>query len=238
MKGVFYGVGVGPGDPDLITLKGYRALQEADVICSPKPAADKEGVALAVARQLLPQPKPVLELPFPMTRDKAKLETCWNDAARRITALLEQGQKVAFVTLGDPGLYSTYTYLCRKVRQAGAYQIVTIPGVASFAACAAEARLPLAEGDEKLAIIPTVKDLQAVRAALQNFENVVLMKISRRYGELVNILKELGLHDRAVYASRCGLAGGFVKHNLTEPESEPGDYLSLLIVKKNKHGCD
>lgn len=238
MKGVFYGVGVGPGDPELITLKGYRVLREADVICSPRSGDGREGVALSVVSSLLTGGQQVLELPFPMTRDRAELEACWSRAAGKIIGLLDEGKKVAFITLGDPALYSTYTYVLRKVREAGDYETVTVPGVASFSACAAAAGIPLAEGDEKLAVIPTVKDLNAVRFALQNFESVVLMKVAGRFDRVVEILTELGLKDRAVYASRCGLPGGTVEYDLDEVRER--DYLSLIIVKsgEKRAGCE
>jgi len=196
---------VGPGDPELITLKGYRVLREADVICSPKSKADKEGVALSIVRSLLDTKQKVLELTFPMTNDKGELELYWDKAVRQILSLLKEGKKVAFITLGDPSLYSTYTYVLKKIKQAGPYPVETIPGVASFCACAAAANIPLAEGDEKLAIIPVVKELDPLRLALQNFENVVLMKTASNYPAVVKVLAELGLKDQAIYASRCGL---------------------------------
>jgi len=235
VKGVFYGVGVGPGDPELITLKGYRVLQEADVICSPKSSADKEGVALSIVSEIVKEKgdREILELPFPMTKDQAELELCWEKAAGRIIDLLQAGKKVAFITLGDPTLYSTYTYVLKKIKAAGLWEIETIPGVPSFCACAALAGLPLAEGDEKLAVIPAVKDLDSLRFVLQNFENVILMKVARKYAEVVKILEELDLKDRAVFATRCGLPGGRVEHNLDQVEKSKQDYLSLIMVKSS-----
>ena len=226
-KGIFYGVGVGPGDPELITLKGYRVLKEADVSCSPKSKTDKEGVALSVVRSLLDTKQKVLELTFPMTNDKGELELFWDKAVRQILSLLKEGKKVAFITLGDPSLYSTYTYVLKKIKQAGPYPVETIPGVASFCACAAAANIPLTEGDEKLAIIPVVKELDSLRLALQNFENVVLMKTASNYPAVVKILAELGLKDQAIYASRCGLPDGFLKTGLPVcPSDWQGDNLS------------
>jgi len=231
---MFYGVGVGPGDPELITLKGYRVLREADVICSPRANAAKESVALSIAGSLLTEKQKILELLFPMTRDKTELELCWNQATSQIINLLKEGKKVAFITLGDPTLYSTYTYVLKKIRQAGSYEVETIPGITSFCACAAAAGIPVAEGEEKLAIIPAVKDLSALRSVLQNFENVVLMKVAGKYNEVLEILEELDLKDKAVYASQCGFPDGFLKRNLDELKETKKDYLSLMIVKKGK----
>ena len=235
MKGVFSGVGVGPGDPELITLKGYRVLQEADVICSPKSSADKEGVALSIASEIIKEKgdREILELPFPMTKDQAELELSWEKAADRIIDLLQAGKKVAFITLGDPTLYSTYTYVLKKIKAAGSWEIETIPGVPSFCACAALAGLPLAEGDEKLAVVPAVGDPDSLRFVLQNFENVILMKVARKYAEVVKILEELDLKDRAVFATRCGLPGGRVERNLDQVKTGKQDYLSLIMVKSS-----
>lgn len=236
MKGVFYGVGVGPGDPELLTLKGYRVLREVDVICAPKSGADREGVALSIIGEIIGQKKEVLELSFPMTRERAKLEPSWEKAAGRIIGFLREGKKVAFVTLGDPTLYSTYTYLLKKIKQAGPWAVETIPGVPSFCACAALAGIPLAEGEEKLAVVPVIEDLDTVRFVCRHFENVVFMKVAGKFAEVAAVLEELGLKGQAVFASRCGLAGSVVKRDLEEVEEGHKDYLSLIIVKKVAQG--
>jgi len=232
-KGVFYGVGVGPGDPELITRKGYRVLREADVVCAPRSGAGREGLALSVVRDFLPEGQQLVELDFPMTRKKAELELCWEKAAAQIIAFLQEGKKVALITLGDPTLYSTYTYVLKKIKQAGSWPIETIPGVPSFCACAAAASLPLAEGEEKLAVVPAVQDPDTLRSVLQNFENVILLKVAGKIDLVAGILEALQLRDRAVFASRCGLPGGFVENNLEEAKKRPKDYFSLIIVKRN-----
>lgn len=236
MQGKFYGVGVGPGDPELITLKGCRALKEADVICSPSSGKDKEGVALSVIEDLLTEKQIVLKLSFPMTKDKAKLELHWDKAVNQILDFLKKGKRVAFITLGDPSLYSTYTYVLRRIKQAGSFGVETIPGITSFSACTAAAGIPLAEGKEKLAVVPATADLNTLRFTLQNFENVVFMKLSRNYQAVADLLTELSLEDKAIYARRCGFADGFLKPFLglspEEQEEMQKDYLSLIIVKK------
>lgn len=154
MKGRFFGIGVGPGDPELLTLKGHRVLREVQVICSPRSAADRESIALSIARRFAGEGCEVLELVFPMSKDGENLERCWLEAARSIIRRLEQGKDVAFVTLGDPGLYSTYAYLVEKLRLLRpGVEIETIPGVTAFLACAAARNTPLARGEEKLAVL-------------------------------------------------------------------------------------
>ena len=250
MKGKFYGVGVGPGDPELLTIKACRVLREADVICAPRSGAGREGVALSIVGGIIGEEKEVLELPFPMTRDREELERCWEEAAGRIAALLAEGKKVAFVTLGDPTLYSTYTYVLKKIREAGPWETETVPGVPSFCACAAMAGVPLAEGEEKLAVVPLLKDPEALPPLLQNFENVVVMKVGGRYGDVLAVLKSSGLAESSFLASRCGFPEGFVRRLAEESPAGAGgkeegagegrkgrpDYLSLLIVKRAKVG--
>lgn len=226
-------MGVGPGDPELITRKGYRILREADVVCTPRSGAGREGLALSVVRDFLPEGQQLVELDFPMIREKAELELCWEKAAAQIIAFLREGKKVALITLGDPTLYSTYTYVLKKIKQAGPWPIETIPGVPSFCACAAAANLPLAEGEEKLAIVPAGQDPDTLRSILQSFENVVLLKAAGKIEVIAGVLEALHLQDRAVFASRCGLAGGFVENNLEEAKKRPKDYFSLIIVKRN-----
>lgn len=252
MKGKFYGVGVGPGDPELLTIKACRVLREADVICAPRTGAGREGVALSIVGGIVGGEKEVLELPFPMTRDREELERCWEEAAGRIAALLAEGKKVAFVTLGDPTLYSTYTYVLKKIREAGPWETETVPGVPSFCACAAMAGVPLAEGEEKLAVVPLLKDPEVLPPLLRNFENVVVMKVGARYGDVLALLKSSGLAESSFLASRCGFPEGFVRPLAEEPPAnaegegekagagggrkERPDYLSLLIVKRAKAG--
>ncbi|MGB9905338.1 MAG: precorrin-2 C(20)-methyltransferase, partial [Desulfotomaculales bacterium] len=167
---------------------------------------------------------------------------------------LAQGKKVAFITLGDPTLYSTYTYVLKKIREAGPWETETVPGVPSFCACAAMAGVPLAEGEEKLAVVPLLKDPEALPPLLQNFENVVVMKVGGRYGDVLAALKSSGLAESSFLASRCGFPEGFVRRLAEEPPAnaegekegsgaeagggrkERPDYLSLLIVKRAKAG--
>lgn len=236
--GVFYGIGVGPGDPELLTIKAYRVLQEAEVICAPRSREEKDGVALSIiqnlkAQGLLRAEQEVLELHFPMTREREELERCWKEAAERIVFLLRAGKKVAFLTLGDPAFYSSYTYVARKIRAAGSWRVETIPGVPSFCAGAALAEVSLAEGEEKVAILPGAEDLGFLRWVVQNFENVVLLKASRRHQEVLELLQEMGLAERAIFVSRCGLTGELVERLGEKKMLEKPDYLSLLIIKRN-----
>lgn len=233
VRGKFYGVGVGPGDPELITLKAVRALKESDVICAPVSGAPGERIALSVVAHLI-EGKEVVELSFPMTKDAAVLEQSWQRAAGRIMEMLRSGRVVAFVTLGDPTLYSTYSYVLRKIAGAGPWDVETVPGVPSFCACAAAAGVPLAEGNEKLAVIPAPVGETSLRGLLRSFENLVLLKVNRSHREIAGVLGEFGLIERSFLASRLGLKGEMVcrlDEFLKESAGRQPDYLSLIVVK-------
>ena len=154
MTGKFYGIGVGPGAPDLLTLRAIHVFKSVDVICLPRSSTDKDSVALKVARPHIPSHTEVMEVFTPMTRDKNVLEAEWRQGAAKIALRLQEGKSVAFITIGDAMLFSTYTYLLKKVQQIlPGVEVESIPGVTSFAAAAAYINAALAESNEKLAII-------------------------------------------------------------------------------------
>jgi len=233
MPGKFYGIGVGPGDPGLLTLKAYRALGRVDVLCVPRAAADRDSLALAVVRKAIPRKYKLLELDFPMSKDPGILKNCWNEAGRAVAGLVLAGRTVAFVTIGDPMFYSTYGYVLRYLGENHPELATeTIPGVTAFSACASFTGTPLVEGDETLAVVPAAYGLERLRESLETHDNVVVMKVNRRFPEVLALLKELGLAGKAVYVSRCGYPDQYFTRDL---ESLPGsglDYMSLLIVRK------
>lgn len=233
MAGKFYGVGVGPGDPELLTFKAYRTLLECEIVCVPKSADDRDSLALNPVRNKLPGGFKLLELSFPMSRDVKALEESWSKAGEEIAALVQKGWKVAFLTIGDPLFYSTYGYVLRYLKKNyPEIETETIPGVTSLSACSACLRIPLAEGKETLAVLPAAYGTDDLKRVLQSFDNVVLMKVNRRLPEVVAILEELGLKEKAVFASRCGYTDQFFTRNLESLLEQPLDYMSMLIVKK------
>jgi precorrin-2/cobalt-factor-2 C20-methyltransferase len=205
MKGEFYGIGVGPGSPDLLTIRATQVLQLVDVVCVPRSSAEKEVVALKVAGAYIPQTTEIIEISTPMTRDKTVLQAEWQRGAEKIAAYLNEGKRVAFITIGDAMLFSTYTYLLKRVQAlAPDAAVESIPGVTSFAASAAHLNVALAEGNERLAIIPAVDDPAQLRPVFDHFSNAVLMKVAGKYDEILDILEEKGLQDKAVYVSKLG----------------------------------
>jgi precorrin-2/cobalt-factor-2 C20-methyltransferase len=233
MKGEFYGIGVGPGSPDLLTIRATQVLQLVDVVCVPRSSAEKEVVALKIAGAYIPQTTEIIEISTPMTRDKTVLQAEWQRGAEKIAAFLNEGKRVAFITIGDAMLFSTYTYLLKRVQAlAPEAAVESIPGVTSFAASAAHLNVALAEGNERLAIIPAVDDPAQLRPVFDHFSNAVLMKVAGKYDEILDILEEKGLQDKAVYVSKLGYPEQFVTYDLESLRGKDKDYLSLILVKR------
>lgn len=234
MTGTLFGVGVGPGDPELMTLKAHRILSEADIVAVPKTASDKDSLALSIARQAVGPDKEILELLFPMTRDQGLLEVSWDKGVDTLRNLLDQGKNVAFITLGDPSLYSTYLYLHQRLRALG-YPAEIIPGVPSFCAAAAVLGLGLAENRESVALVPSADEWDSLREVLATFDTIVLMKVAKNLPRLKVLLQEQGLLDRSVLVSRCGMAEEEIIHNWGDLADQglKVSYFTTMIVKKS-----
>ncbi len=233
--GTLYGIGVGPGDPELITVKGARILSECRRVFVPKARTASESVALSIAEKYLKRGAQVQELIFPMTPDRMELSRRWEESAREIAAVLETGEDACFLTLGDPLLYSTYIYLLRalKARLAGV-RVVTVPGVPAFAAAAALTDFPVGEAKQPVTIVPAADDLENARQALKAGGTVVLMKIGKRLGEIINLLEESGLIDRSVFVAYAGMGEQErVETDLSRlrQEGPEAGYLSIILVQ-------
>ena len=233
-SGIFYGVGVGPGDPELITLKALRILQQTPVVCVPKSREDGESYALAFLSRLIDlRRQQLLELVFPMTRERAVLEEHWAAALERVLVPLRRGLDVAFVTEGDPLIYSTFIHLygLMQLRHPD-IRIEVVPGVSSINGCAAAAGVPLVDGAERLAVLPAVYESEQLLGTLRQFDTVVLLKVNRAFGRVLESLEELNLASRAVYVSRCGSPEQEVVRDVRTLRDRKLDYLSLVIVRK------
>lgn len=233
MLGKLYGVGVGPGDPELLTLKGVRILKNIDVVCFPVSQPDKPSIALEIASRAVRRDWQILQLYLPMTRDNEKLEKHWQEAAEQVSEILKSGQDCAFITLGDPSFYSTFIYLVRKLKtMLTDLKIEIIPGISAPNILAALAQVPLAESDERLVVIPAINNLGELSEALDKFENIMFLKVGRTFPEVLELLKEKGLDENAVFGSRCGFVDGYISYDLDEIKEKSRDYLSAVLVKK------
>lgn len=230
--GDFYGIGIGPGDPELLTLKAARIIKEVDVIFVPKAGIKEESMALEIVSPLL-DGKRVVEKVFPMVKEQEKLESHWKEAALAIKEELEKGNNVAFLTIGDPLTFSTYVYLLRCLRgMVPEEKIHTIPGVTSFNAAASLANLSLAQRDERIAIVPVPDDVEELRPILKGFDTVILMKVAKRLDKVISLLEEMNLAQHALFASHVGLKDSYLTRNLSELKGSGRGYMSVVIVRK------
>ena len=230
-KGTLYGIGVGPGDPELLTVKAARILGLVDLVAVPVSREDKESLAKRIAGSYIRPGCPVLEIEFPMTREQAVLEDAWLEARSSLQQKLDVGQSVAFITLGDPMLYSTYIYLYRQFIEAG-YSVQTIPGISAFGAAASAAGVPLVFGSEKMAIIPGEILAASEPNAYDVFETLVLFKVARAYDRIVELLAEAGRLKNSVLVISCGLPEEQVVDDLETLVGKKIPYFSLIIARK------
>lgn len=231
--GTLYGIGVGPGDPELITVKGASLLSRCKHVFVPKARTASDSVALAIASRYLGSHARVHELVFPMTADTDELSTRWSDSAAQVAEVLGAGEDACFLTLGDPLLYSTYIYLLRALRERLVdVDIVTVPGITAFSAAAALTEFAVGVAKEPVTIVPTADDLTAVRQALEQGGTIVLMKIGKRLSDILNILEQTGLIDRSVFVSRAGMADQRVETDMRVLRNAGADvgYLSIILV--------
>jgi precorrin-2/cobalt-factor-2 C20-methyltransferase len=238
MSGKLYVIGVGPGDPELMTLKGARILSEVACVCVPKGKEEGTSLALSIVRKAVSlENKEIVECYFPMKKagrpfQGQAFDGPWNETVSVLLDRLNRGTDTAFITLGDPTIFSTFFYLYDRLLEVNpGLQIEIVPGVSSINASAARAAISLALGDEKVAILPATY-LDEVGSTLERFDTVVLMKVHRVFDKIIAILGGLGLVEKAVYISRAGMADETVCRDLTSLNPAELDYFSLIIVKK------
>ena len=234
--GTLYGIGVGPGDPELITLKALRVLQKVPHIFASCSTKNNYSLALNIVRSHI-NGAGVEHLPFPMTREVQVLEDAWEKNARRVLKVLNQGQDAAFVTLGDPLTYSTYGYLLKTLKRLNPeVRVITIPGITSYNAAAALTHVPLTEGEESFHLVSGAQGAAKLREVIDTADNIVMLKTYRHFDDIYEALEELHLLDRATCISLCGLKGETVVEDLRELKGRRLPYLSMIIIKKKGRG--
>ena len=229
--GCLYGIGVGPGDPELLTLKALKAIKKVPVICVPQAANRRESYALSIVKDYVTPRQEILRAPFP-TDDAGEAAQVWQEASGLVVERLKKGQDVAFLTEGDPMLFSTFSYVLAGVRElCPEAPVEIIPGVSSVMAAAASSGVTLAAHGQRLAILPAAYGLDDLSEATANFDTVVLMKVSPTMVKALANLEELGLTGQSTYVKRVTTDQEKVIKDLTEITDEDLDYFSLLIVK-------
>ncbi|MDP2753310.1 MAG: precorrin-2 C(20)-methyltransferase [Nitrospirota bacterium] len=282
MTGKLYVIGIGPGDPELLTLKAVRILREVSCICVPKGKEEGSSIALSVAEKALKlDNKEIIEAHFPMRKTKesqgtedriqstvppppnplpqgeggdsnipspsrgegegggeslisnlCQLDEKWNETVENVLSRLNKGIDMAFLTIGDPTIYSTFFYLYDKLLELNPeINIEIIPGVSSINTAAARAGLSLGLADEKIAILPATY-ADDVKETLEKFDTVILMKVHSVFDKVLNILSKMNLTDNAVYVSRAGMDDEKIFRNIRSIKKEDLNYFSLMIIKK------
>ncbi|HSW65106.1 MAG TPA: precorrin-2 C(20)-methyltransferase [Dissulfurispiraceae bacterium] len=247
MNGKLFVIGIGPGDPELLTLKAVRILERVPTICVPKGREEGTSLALSIVQQaVILDGTDIIEAHFPMrkTRDHsvgkqhpqgdAQMVQKWEATAREIISRLQQGTDVAFITLGDPSIYSTYFYLHDLLLQRLPGVIIDfVPGISSVTAAAARAGISLGLGDEKISILPATY-AGDIRTVLAGFDTVVLMKVHSVFADILPVLKELHLEGNCVYVARAGMPDERIVLDVSSITAEDLDYFSILIIRTRR----
>ncbi|NWG21563.1 MAG: precorrin-2 C(20)-methyltransferase [Chloroflexi bacterium] len=237
-------VGLGPGDPELVTVKGRRAIERADVIFAPRSRDDETSRALHIAWPWIdPARQQIVVLTIPMQRDPVRAHAAYRLIAETIGARLSEqtegraavAARGVYLLLGDPLLYGTFSALqAVLVARYPQIAVTIVPGVTSFAAAAARAGLPLSVGDERVAILPAPADPGVLRELLARFETVVLLKLGRALPQMIAVLDELALLEAAVYAEYLGMPEERIVRTVGSLRDYQAPYLSLLIVRREE----
>ena len=231
--GHLYGIGVGPGDPDLITLRAVNVLASVDIILAAASSRNEYSLALSIARPHIPEKTQIIELAFPMTRNQKALLQAWEHNAQRTAAFLGQGKTVAFLTLGDPLIYSTFGYLMRTLEKfAPNIPVTVVPGISSFQAAAAATRTILCEGGENLLLQAGINSGKQLAAELRSADNTVLLKAYKNFPAIRQAFAEVGKSDEALFVSRLGHSDEMVLPLENAPENP--NYLSLVLSTKKR----
>ncbi|QUH27108.1 precorrin-2 C(20)-methyltransferase [Serpentinicella alkaliphila] len=226
----FYGIGVGPGDKELLTLKAVRVLENIDLLIIPEAKKSNGSIAYEIAKDFINPRAEIIYMEFPMVNNTEIMYEVGKKAARVVESYAADGKDIGFITLGDPSVYSTYSYILKNLDSE--VEVETIPGITSFCASAALLNKPLVTGEEILSIIPATADEELINRAIDVSGGQAFLKVFNHSEKLINILNEKGLIDNSVMVKRCGLEGCEVVHSIEEHLKKGKQYLSIVISRK------
>jgi precorrin-2/cobalt-factor-2 C20-methyltransferase len=236
--GTLYGVGVGPGAPDLLTLRAVDTLKNAQVLAMPRSSDFGASMAWKIIKPIIGEidGQERLFLTFPMNKDPERLQPAWEKAFQAIGSRLEKGLSVAFATEGDPSLFSTFIYLQREApKRWPGIRVEVVPGVSSITAVPSVTGVPLADGQERIAIIPANYGIDDLPEVLAAFDTTILMKIGSEMPNVLAAIERAGLSDKAVYVSRATMPDQRIVRNVNEAGTEYGDCFAMAIVAKKQY---
>ncbi len=238
--GTLFGVGVGPGAPDLMTLRAAKILREAPVLGIPRVNQYSKSLAWRIAEPVIGEieGQERIFLTFPMTRDPEILRPAWEIVYQQLGEHLEQGRDVAFLTQGDPFVYSSFIYLYNEApRRWPGIDIEVVPAVSSITAVPVITGIPLADGQERIAVLPSMYDVSDLEQILDTFDTIVLMKVRAVIGEVTRLLERKGLLDKAIYVSKATTENQRIIHDLRTLDTDRCDYFSMVVIgKKDRSG--
>ncbi len=233
-EGVFYGVGLGPGDPELITVAGARVLRQADGIFHPASMGSDQSVSLAILGALNIPPEKVEAVSLCMGRDRTQSLAAYREASQRIADRVGCGESVAFICEGDPFFYGTFIYLYEALRlHHPDVPVKIIPGISSVFYAAGKAGKPTARQDERVAILPSLASEEELERMMEQFDTVFLLKLTRSYATAYSYLQRKGMLGHAVYLEKIGTPQERIERDLTRVDAKDLRYFSMLMIRKS-----
>lgn len=231
--GTLYGIGVGPGDPQYLTVRSTQILGNVKHVFYPSSSGTDESLALNVIEPYLGRCVKFHQLYFPMTKDRVELEKHWKEAAEQVWNVVGWGKDAAFVTLGDCTIYSTYMYLLKTLKETHPEIVYeTVPGISSFQVAVALIDQAVAEGKERVALVPVNREVSNVEDALDHYDTIVLFKVGSKLPQVMDLLERKGLMDCATLFSYLGTPDQTIARSLREVKREKIGYMSLMLIKK------
>ena len=227
MTGTLYGIGLGPGDPELMTLKAHRLISQARVIAYPT-LAGADSFARSIAASIIPNSAQEIVMDVPMTVERGPAQTAYDTGAAEIAQALEAGEDVACLCEGDPFIFGSFMYVFARLSDR--FDVQVVPGVTSVTACAAKAGLPLAARNERLTVLPGPLPEDELRRRIDGAESVAIMKVGRHLPKIRAVIEDLGYVGDAVYVERASLPDEVVCPLADAPQTAP--YFSMILLTK------
>ena len=228
----FYGIGTGPGDSTLVTIKAVNTIKMLDILYTPEPKKGGDSLALSIVKEYVPDTVEIKQRHFPMNNDSVEKMASWDAIAAEIKADVKAGKEVGFITLGDPMIYSTYVYIMERLMDE--IEVETIPGISSFSNIASNQNFPLVMDTDPLMVIPCTMEEEKIDAALQTYDCFVLMKVYKNFKEIVQKLENYDLIDSAILVSNSSQEREVVYKDLRDVHlQEKISYFSTILVNRN-----